>query len=150
MYAELDCPIHITELHQPAWEHEIEGGWRTGMWTPEAQAECIEQMYRQFFGHPSVVSINYWGFSDRNIWMPGGGLIDEEYRPKPSFKMLKNLIKGEWMTAPFTALTDENGEVAFRGFYGQYEVTRRLPGQKHPTRNLHLAENQENIFTFIE
>jgi endo-1,4-beta-xylanase len=150
MYADLGCPIHITELHQPAWEREIEGGWRTGMWTPEAQAEFIEQMYRQFYGHPSVVSINYWGFSDRNIWMPGGGLIDAEYRPKPVFNLLKKLIKGEWMTAPFTARTDENGEISFRGFYGNYEVIERLPGKKNPTRNFHLAGKQENFWKFIE
>jgi GH35 family endo-1,4-beta-xylanase len=148
MYAELDCPIHITELHQPAWEHEIEGGWRIGMWTPEAQAEFIEQVYRQCFGHPSVVSINYWGFSDRNIWMPGGGLIDAEYRPKPAFDTLKTLIKGEWMTTPFIARTDENGEIAFRGFYGKYEVIRHLPGQKHPTWNFHLTEKQEIFWVF--
>ena len=76
-----------------------------------------------------MVSINYWGFSDRNTWMPGGGLIDTEYRPKPTFKTLKNLIKGEWMTAPFIARTDANGEITFRGSYGQYEVTQRLPGK---------------------
>ena len=149
MYAELGCPIHITELHQPAWDQEIEGGWRKGIWTLEAQAEFVEQVYRQCFGHPSVVSINYWGFSDRNIWIPGGGLIDSEYRPKPVFKTLKSLIKGEWMTAPFTAHTDENGEIAFHGFYGGYQAVRRLAGYQHPTWDFHLAEKQENAWTFI-
>ncbi len=149
MYAELDCPIHITELHQPAWEQEIEGGWRTGTWTPECQAEFIEQIYRQCFGHPSVVSINYWGLSDRNIWIPGAGLIDAEYRPKPAFKTLKNLIKGEWITAPFTARTDEHGEINFRGFYGQYEATQPLPGRKHLTWKFHLSEKQQNAWTFV-
>jgi endo-1,4-beta-xylanase len=148
MYAELDCPIHITELHQPTWDQEIEGGWRNGKWTPEAQSEFIEQVYRQCFGHPSVVSINYWGLSDRNIWIPGGGLMDAEYRPKPVFRMLKNLIKGEWTTAPFTARTDESGEIVFRGFYGQYEITQRLPGQRYPTQDFHLAKIQENVWTF--
>ena len=147
MYAELDCPIHITELHQPAWEQEIEGGWQKGSWTPAAQAEFIEQVYRQCFGHPSVVSINYWGFSDRNIWIPGGGLIDAEYRPKPVFTALKKLIKDEWMISPFTACTDENGEITFKGFYGEYNVTQRLPGRRYPTQTLHLAENQENVWT---
>jgi endo-1,4-beta-xylanase len=149
MYADLGCPIHVTELHQPVWDQPIEGGWRTGMWTPEAQAEFIEQVYRLCFGHPSVVSINYWGLSDRSIWIPGAGLLDAEYRPKPAFNALKCLIRGEWMTAPFTARTDENGEIAFRGFYGQYEATQRRPGQKHPAWNFHLAERQENVWTFI-
>jgi len=148
MYADLDCPIHITELHQPAWDQEIEGGWRTGKWTPAAQAEFIEQVYRQCYGHPAVVSINYWGLSDRNIWIPGAGLIDAEYHPKPVFHTLKGLIKGEWMTTPFTTRTDENGEITFRGFYGQYEVTQRLPGRHYATRNFHLSEKQENVWTF--
>ncbi len=148
MYAGLDCPIHITELHQPAWDQEIEGGWRTGKWTPDAQAEFIEQVYRQCYGHPAVVSINYWGLSDRKTWIPGGGLIDADYRPKPAFHTLKGLIKGEWMMTPFTARTDENGEITFRGFYGQYEATQLLPGQQHVTRNFHLSEKQENVWTF--
>ena len=74
--------------------------------------------------------------------------MDAEYHPKPVFRMLKNLIKGEWMTTPFTAHTDENGEIAFHGFYGRYEITLRLPGQRHPTRDLHLAEKQENVWMF--
>jgi len=74
--------------------------------------------------------------------------MDAEYRPKPVFQMLKNLIKDEWMTAPFTARTDANGEIVFRGFYGRYEITQHLPGQRHPTQDFHLAEKQENIWTF--
>ena len=149
MYAELDCPIHITELHQPTWDQEIEGGWRAGTWTPECQAEFLEQLYRQFFGHPSVVSINYWGLSDHHIWMPGGGLIDAEYRPKPAFETLKRLIKGEWMIPPFTVFTDENGEINFVGFYGKYEIAQNMPGKKHPTWEFHLSEKQENAGTFV-
>jgi len=71
-------------------------------------------------------------------------LIDAEYRPKPAFNMLKKLIKGEWMTAPILACTDENGEISFRGFYGNYEAIQRLPGKKHLMHAFHLAENQEN------
>lgn len=148
MYAELDSPIHITELHQPSCDQEIEGGWREGKWTLEAQSEFLEQVYRQCFGHPSVVSINYWGLSDRNIWIPGAGLTDAEYRPKPVFSMLKNLIRGEWMTAPFMACTDENGEILFRGFYGRYEITQCLPERRFPSWDFHLAEKQENVWTF--
>jgi len=143
-YADLNIPIHVTELHQPSWEQEIEGGWRQGMWTETAQAEFFEQLYRQFFGHPSVASINYWGLSDRNIWIPGGGLVDAEYRPKPVFQALKKLIKGEWLTKPQTVHTGSDGSVAFRGFYGQYEVSVKQPGRRYPTYHFHLAEKQVN------
>jgi GH35 family endo-1,4-beta-xylanase len=143
MYAQLGIPIHITELHQPAWDLEIEGGWRKGLWTLDAQAQFIEQLYRLFFGHPSVVSINYWGLSDRNIWIQGAGLVDAEYRPKPVFKTLKNLIRGEWMTLPFTAPTDALGRVSLDGFYGQYQVTLRQPGCRHQSFNIHLHEHAQ-------
>ena len=149
LYQELGIPVHITELHQPSWEQEIEGGFREGMWSPETQADFMEQIYRQCFGHPSVVSINYWGFSDRQSWMKGGGLIDEEYRPKPVFERLKQLIKGEWLTQPFTACTDENGEIIFRGFYGNYELVIPQIARQHPTFKLHLAADRENTAQFI-
>jgi len=148
MYARLNIPIHITELHQPAWDMEIEGGWRKGQWTAPAQAEFIEQLYRLFFGHPSVVSINYWGLSDRNIWIQGAGLVDAEYRPKPVFKALKSLIKDEWMTPPFTAQTDDTGKISFRGFFGQYEVIVRQPGKQHQRYCVHLSERADNAWVF--
>ena len=144
LYSKLGLPIHITELHQPAWDLEIEGGWRKGLWTVEAQGEYVEQLYRLFYGHPSVVSINYWGLSDQNIWIQGAGLVDAEYRPKPAFKALKNLIKGEWLTKLYTTRTDESGRVALRGFFGQYEVTLRRPGSRHQCFSFHLSERTKN------
>jgi endo-1,4-beta-xylanase len=149
MYQKLDIPIHITELHQPSWEQEIEGGFREGMWSPKAQADFIEQMYRQCFGHPSVVSINYWGLSDRQSWIKECGLIEEEYRPKPVFERLKGLIKGEWLTQPFAAYTDENGEITFRGFYGNYELVIPRTARQHQTFKFHLAADKENSGQFI-
>ena len=148
MYAELECPIHITELHQPTWDQEIEGGFRSGRWTPEAQAEFLEQVYRQCYGHSSVVSINYWGLSYREIWIPGGGLTDAEYRPKPAFEVLKKLIKSEWWTPRFTARTDDNGEIVFRGFCGQYEITERVEGRRHIAHDAHLTNGSANTWTF--
>jgi len=148
MYAELDCPIHITELHQPVSEREIEGGWQEGTWSEQAQADYMEQLYRLFFGHPAVVSINYWGFSERRIWVRGGGLVDEEYRPKPVFDRLKKL-KDAWTTTTLRATTDAEGTVSFRGFFGQYEIAVRRPGKRHPTYQVHLAQDGENAWTFI-
>ena len=144
MYADLRLPIHITELHQPSWAHPIEGGWREGSWDAEKQAEFITDLYRLCFGHPSVVSINYWGLSDHNIWIESAGLIDAEYQPKPVFNALKGLIKGEWMTPAFSAVTGAEGEVAFEGFYGEYEVTVKHKSKRHEIHRLHLSETEGN------
>lgn len=98
LYSAYGHPIHITELHPQSSGKPITGGWRTGTWTPEAQAEFASQFVHLCFGHPSVASINWWGLSDRNIWLPGGGLIDGEYRPKPIYEVLDRLINKEWRT----------------------------------------------------
>ena len=148
MYGQLEIPIHITELHQPSWNQEIEGGFRTGTWSLETQAEFMEQIYRQCFGHPAVVSINYWGLSDRQIWIEQAGLIDEMYRPKPVFEMLKRLIKGEWMTKPFTAHTDKNGQLNFSGFFGQYEIIVPQENQKYASYEFHLSADRQNSIQF--
>ncbi len=144
LYARLGVPIHITELTQSAWDQEIEGGWRTGNWSETAQAEFIEQLYRLSFGHPSVISINYWGFSDRNSWVTGAGLIDAEYRPKPVFQALKKLIKGEWLTPSLILQTDAQGKAGWQGFFGEYELEIRHPGRRTQVESLHLAENEAN------
>jgi endo-1,4-beta-xylanase len=148
MYADLHLPVHITELHQPSLPQPIEGGWREGEWDEQAQADYLEQLYRLFFGHPSVVSINSWGLSDRDSWYEGGGLIDAEYRPKPAHEALKALIKGEWMTEPIRAVTDDRGEVHFTGFFGSYEIAARRPGRQHLVYPVHFAQNQRNEWTF--
>ncbi len=109
----------------------------------------MEQMYRQCFGHPAVVSISYWGLSDRRIWIEGGGLIDEAYRPKTVFEMLRKLIKGEWMTKPFMGQTNENGEIDFCGFHGKYELVLPRSNRQHRSLEFNLAANKANIAEFI-
>jgi endo-1,4-beta-xylanase len=149
MYRELNLPIHITELHQPSSRETIEGGWKQGYWDEIAQAEFIEQLYRLSFGHPSVVSINYWGLSDHNIWIQKAGLIDAEYRPKPAFDVLKKLIKGEWMTPKQQLTTNENGELSFKGFYGRYEIRIHEAGKKTLTQQVHMSNVMVNDWRMI-
>ncbi len=144
MYADLNLHVHITELHQPSSGEEIEGGWRQGSWTQEAQAEFVADLYRLCFGHPSVVSINYWGLSDRNIWIPGAGLVDEEYRPKLVYQALKALIKGEWLTPLQTLTTGADGKVSFRGFHGKYTLTVEKSIALHRTFDLDLRPDEAN------
>jgi endo-1,4-beta-xylanase len=123
-------------------------GWREGTWTEDAQAECAEQLYTLAFGYPSVVSINWWGLSDRNIWLPGGGLLDEEYNPKPVYDRLMKLIKEDWMTKNVALKSDKKGSVKFRGFYGKYQI--KITKTDHTTRilNIHLKEGEDNHWEF--
>jgi len=147
LYKEFNLPIHITEFMPQSGGKAITG-WREGIWTEDAQAECAEQFYTLAFGHPSVISINWWGLSDRDIWLPGGGLLDEEYNPKPVYNRLMKLIKEDWMTKNVILQTDKKGYVKFRGFYGKYQVKITKPDGSSQVFNIHLTEKADNQWEF--
>ncbi len=138
LYKDFGLPIHITEFIPQSAGAEITGGYKTGQWTPETQAEYTETMYRIWFGHPSVVSINWWGFSDANSWLPGGGFVDDRLTPKPVYHTLKKLIKEEWTTSLQKSTTNDNGEYSFRGFHGEYEVRATHKAGHTQVFNIHL------------
>jgi endo-1,4-beta-xylanase len=140
-------PLHITELHPQSSGKPITGGWRTGTWTEEAQADYTEQLVRLLFGHPSVVSINWWGLSDRTSWLPGGGLLDEQDRPKPVYERLSRLFRQEWTTRLDTR-TDAEGTLSFRGYFGDYDLVVERPGRRTPTLPIRVRSHEENRWTF--
>ena len=147
-YAQLGYPLHITEFVAESSGEKI-NGFKEGTWTLQAQAEYAEQIYVQSFGHPSVKSINWWGLSDRYIWQerPSGGLIDENYNPKPVYTKLHKLIKNEWMTST-SGRTDEDGSIDFRGFYGRYKIVLKAKEGTIHTFEIHLDKGEENRWEF--
>jgi endo-1,4-beta-xylanase len=145
-YADLGYPLHITEYMPQSGGKEITGGWREGTWTEENQAEFAEQFFRLCFGHPAVTSITWMGLSDRRIYLPGGGIVDENYRPKLVYKRLSKLIHEEWKTKLSTE-TNKEGMVKFNGFYGKYKVTLTT-NDITETFDIHLRENEENKWIF--
>lgn len=141
-------PLHITEFIPQSSGKPITGGWRKGTWTEEAQADYAEQFYTLSFGYPSMASIHWWGLSDKDIWLKGGGLLDENYDPKLVYDRLFKLIKQEWMTKNLKLRTNQNGEVSFRGFYGNYQLTVIQSNGNSKSYQLHLAKGTDNNFRF--
>lgn len=144
----LGYPLHITEFMPQSSGKEITGGWHKGNWTEETQAEFAEQFYRLCFGHPSVASILWWGFSDRTAAWAGRGLVTEDYKPKPVYNRLKKLIHQEWKTKINTT-TDSEGAVKFRGFYGEYVVELKTKEGKVHSFRLHVRKDEDNKWVFI-
>jgi GH35 family endo-1,4-beta-xylanase len=144
---ELGYPLHITEFIPQSAGKPIIGGWREGTWTEEAQAQFAEQFYKLCFGHPAVASINWWGLSDRHIWLPGGGLLREDYEPKPVYNRLRDLIQRQWKTS-LDVQTDEKGQATFRGFCGTYDVTIKMPDGRTQTSKVVLQKGRDNQYTF--
>jgi endo-1,4-beta-xylanase len=132
-FARYGLPLHLTETtlvsgHLMPSEIVDLNDYQIPSWpsTPEGearQADDIERHYRSLVGHPAVEVINYWGLTDDGAWLGApGGLVRADGTPKPSYDVLKSLIKGEWWRPRTATRTDRDGTVTVSGFFGEYSI----------------------------
>ena len=132
-FARYGLPIHMTEStllsgHPIPPEVTDLNDYRVSEWpsTPEdeeRQADEIRRHYSSLVSHPAVQAINYWGLTDNGAWLGApAGLVRSDGTLKPSYGALRQLIKGDWWTAPTTMRTDAAGRVDVEGFFGDYSV----------------------------
>lgn len=125
-------PIHFTENTlisgeiMPDYIVDL-NDWQVDEWpsTPEGeerQAREIEEMYRILFSHPLVEAITTWDYKD-GAWLkaPSGYLRLDNTR-KPSYEMLKKLVRQEWWTDT-EVTTDANGYAEVDAFKGDYDIS---------------------------
>ena len=109
-------PAHIVDLNDwqvPEWPTTPEG--------EERQAREMEEMYRTLFEHPLVEAITTWDFKD-GAWLGApSGFIRKDGSKKPSYEMIKNLIRNEWWTDT-EVVTDESGVAEIEAFRGDYSI----------------------------
>ncbi len=121
----LGKPLEITEMTIPCVGDGPEG--------EECQAELIRYLYTYFFACPEMENVVYWNtvddmcyvdptLSDWNENNCRAGLFRRDLTPKPAALMLKKLFDEVWHTE-LEAVTDEDGYVTFRGFFGDYEAS---------------------------
>ena len=132
-------PLELTEVTIPTFGEGEE--------FEELQAELLRLLYSVWFSHPLVDSVVYWNQVDGYCYVGDanwnenncrGGLFHHDLTPKKSALMLKKLITEEWHTEE-KLVTNENGEVDFRGFYGEYDIT--VAGK---TYTVNLSKNNNN------
>lgn len=129
-------PAHIVDLND----------WQVDEWpsTPEGeqrQSKEIEEMYRILFEYPLVQAITTWDFTD-GAWLKApSGFVRLDGTKKPSFEMLKNLVKEEWWTDTVVR-TDENGWASVEAFKGDYELSCNGTCAKEK-----LADDKEIVVT---
>ena len=125
-------PIHFTENTLISGdlmpEHIVDlNDWQVDEWpsTPEGearQAKEIEEMYRILFSHPLVDAITTWDFRD-GAWLKApSGFIRRDNSRKPSFEMLKKLVREEWWTDT-RVKTDADGWAMVEAFKGDYVIS---------------------------
>ena len=141
LYARFGKPLQITEITLSAAGPQPEN--------EEIQAELLEGLYSTWFAHPNVEQIIYWNLVDGYAYVDSedpevikksmgdmtigenrfyGGLLRFDMTPKPAYYKLKELLQETWHTEVKT-VTDANGQLRFRGFWGDYEAEVCIPGQ---------------------
>lgn len=134
-------PMHISEITIPGSGQKEEN--------EEVQAYLVEMLYKTWFATENMKSIVWWNLVDGYAaYAPlgsnegenrcGGGLMRFDMSEKPAYKALDRLINKEWNTSFETVM--EGNELAFRGFYGEYEVC--IDGK---TYTVNLDENGKEV-----
>ena len=95
-------PIHITELGISSSSEPVEGKevrtpgrnvWHGTEWTEQIQADWAEQFYTICYSKPQVEAITWWDFADP-AFIPHGGFLGKDFRPKESYRRLSRLLAG--------------------------------------------------------
>lgn len=142
-FAKFGKPLHFTETTV------VSGPKQGSTWatTPEGerrQAKAVTEFYTVLFSHPAVAAITWWDFTDQNAWQGApAGLVRDDMTAKPVYEQLCGLIKDRWWTKT-EAPTGPGGNVAFQGFFGQYEVEAALGG-KRLAGQFPLEANREEV-----
>jgi len=65
--------------------------WHGRPWSESEQAEWVEGFYTICYAKPEVEAVTWWDLSDPSF-LPHGGMVDEQLRPKKVYHRLKELI----------------------------------------------------------
>ncbi|KAA9038671.1 glycoside hydrolase family 10 [Ginsengibacter hankyongi] len=126
-------PLWITEITIPTHGE-------TGL---QDQATIVSDIYKLWFSEPQMKGITWWNLGDGTAFGAEnnfhGGLLDSAMNPKPSYKVLDQLINHDWKTN-ITLKTDADGIVNFRGFHGKYSIQVKK-GNKSQKYNFQLPSN---------
>lgn len=87
-------PSRATPDPQDASDGKLDptaGGIWKRPWDPELQAQWLNDAYRIALSKPFVESIAWSNLSDLRPSLPGGGLLDDMFKPKPAFAKLQEM-----------------------------------------------------------
>lgn len=151
LYSNFGKPLQVTEVTIPAYSNEPDD--------EALQAEIIEKLYSIWFSHPNMEQIIYWNLPDgyaafapqgdmtvgENYYY--GGLLRFDMTPKPAYYTIKNLFEKKWHTEE-EIISDESGNVRFKGYYGKYDVEINIDG-KTVTNEIIFTKKSGNKFEIV-
>jgi hypothetical protein len=140
--------LHMTEfgiIKDEAGDTSLQGTAKTGNWTDALLAEYFVQTFVTAFSHPAVEAFNHFGvgpdinrYTGNNLFLDGGILT-------PAYHALRSLLVDKLRTLAEGA-SDANGEVKYRGFQGEYEVTAKSPAGTTYTGRFYLKPGGPQTF----
>jgi GH35 family endo-1,4-beta-xylanase len=93
----LGKPVFITEIGAPSQDDEL-GTLSTDeagvvhRWDREQQADWAENMFTLLLSRPDVLGIAWYDLVDSSPFLPGGGLLDRAWRPKPVYRRIERIL----------------------------------------------------------
>lgn len=109
---------NLATLNLPIWISEYDSTQPN----EHIRADNLEALYRIAFSHPSVEGIMMWGFWAGNHWRGAdAAIVNMDWSLNAAGQRYMALME-EWTTHQSGTTTD-NGQYAFRGFHGTYDVT---------------------------
>jgi GH35 family endo-1,4-beta-xylanase len=93
----LGKPVFITEIgvpsrDDPGTNSSDEAASPVHRWDREQQADWAEDMLTVLMSRPDVLGIAWYDLVDRRPFLPGGGLLDRAWRPKPVYRRIERIL----------------------------------------------------------
>ena len=120
---EFGKPMEVTEVTVPTFGDSAEA--------EQLQADVLSELYRLWFSIPGMETIVYWNTVEGTAYAKPdgsanennvrGGLFHSDCSPKRSALAMRDLFEKVWHTEA-EGVTDENGCITLRGFYGEYDA----------------------------
>ncbi len=132
----------LGQLGLPIWITEFD----TVNADPNLRAADMQALYRAAFSNPNVQGILMWGFWAGSIWRgPNAAMVNQDWTLNADGQAYEDLMHA-WTTVADGA-TDGNGQFAFRGFGGTYDITVTGPGGQTTVQQVTLNADSSNHFT---
>jgi len=144
-YTSFGKPIVVSEFSAPSVQAPNSAWWHS-TWDEQTQSEYVQNFYSIAFSKPLVQGITWsWGVCDKDAFIIGGGILDDNLQPKISYFNLKSLIDS-WSTTEAT-FTASKGEFEFSGFGGDYEVVVKATDGRSLQTKIHITEQETEKIT---
>jgi GH35 family endo-1,4-beta-xylanase len=118
--AQAGLPLHVTEFWANQKALESRGDLPQDV-KDHMQADYVRNYLTAAFGHPAIDAFFFWGAM--NSCVRWGKASSHDLTPM--FHAIRGLVHDAWLTKEHL-VTDQDGVVRFRGFYGDYAARYQM------------------------